>query len=306
MLAVMRRVDCQPLLLRLAWSEAATFDSSVRKWPDCGGCVGYIRHDSELDHPNNSGLRKAVLILRDVKKKHSLISWADLIQMAGALAVESTGGPRIDMVYGRVDCPIDAPIASHSSYNTVRKSHDKKSGTGKIVAALLDNSKLSQDPQSLIKQNNKVRATLSPYRRSMHTRLRLPLAHRPPSTAAASPHGCRRRRSPSQMEPRLQTPTSGDSIRMLHFWPLCSRIVCLFACLLVCLSICLSIYLSIYLSVCLPVYLCVCLPLSCLALYQKRLLPHGTHRPRHCSADGRAHHRQGLQGPIRHLPLRNG
>ena len=202
----MRRVDCQPLLLRLAWSEAATFDSSVRKWPDCGGCVGYIRHDSELDHPNNSGLRKAVLILRDVKKKHSLISWADLIQMAGALAVESTGGPRIDMVYGRVDCPIDAPIASHSSYNTVRKSHDKKSGTGKIVAALLDNSKLSQDPQSLIKQNNKVRATLSPLS-SQHA-YALTSTPRP---QAAIDSGCLAARLPTPTQPFPDGAASADA-----------------------------------------------------------------------------------------------
>lgn len=32
-----------------------------------------------------------------------LVSWADLIQMGGALGVELAGGPKIDMIYGRQD-----------------------------------------------------------------------------------------------------------------------------------------------------------------------------------------------------------
>jgi hypothetical protein len=31
------------------------------------------------------------------------VSWADLIQMSGALAVELSGGPHINMLYGRED-----------------------------------------------------------------------------------------------------------------------------------------------------------------------------------------------------------
>ena len=36
--------------------------------------------------------------------KYDTVSWADLIQMGGALAVELSGGPVVDMVYGRKDC----------------------------------------------------------------------------------------------------------------------------------------------------------------------------------------------------------
>ena len=59
--------------------------------------------EKELGHAGNAGLSKAVALLRDIKSNHSTISWADLIQMAGALAVELTGGGKIDMKYGRLD-----------------------------------------------------------------------------------------------------------------------------------------------------------------------------------------------------------
>jgi hypothetical protein len=29
-----------PLFLRLAWSDAASYDDSVRRWPQCGGVNG--------------------------------------------------------------------------------------------------------------------------------------------------------------------------------------------------------------------------------------------------------------------------
>jgi hypothetical protein len=44
-------------------------------------------------------------MLGRIKQAVEHVSWADLIQMAGALAVEEAGGPAIDMVYGREDCP---------------------------------------------------------------------------------------------------------------------------------------------------------------------------------------------------------
>lgn len=92
-----------PLLLRLAWSDAATYDESVIQWPFCGGANGSITSDRELSDPCNAGLSKAVDLLKDIKSKHPAVSWADLIQMAGALAVELTGGPVIDLIYGRED-----------------------------------------------------------------------------------------------------------------------------------------------------------------------------------------------------------
>ena len=100
--------DCHPILLRLAWSDAGTYDQSIKKWPQCGGTTGSIRFDRELSHPANAGLTKAMQYLKPLYKEyHKFISWADLIQMAGALAVELSGGPCLQhkMLYGRKDAP---------------------------------------------------------------------------------------------------------------------------------------------------------------------------------------------------------
>jgi L-ascorbate peroxidase len=101
-----REKSCNPILLRLAWSDAATYDRSIRKWPQCGGCNGSIHLPWEYSHPSNKGLRVgAIKVLERFKAKYPLVSWADLIQMSGALAVELCGGPNIinKLVWGRID-----------------------------------------------------------------------------------------------------------------------------------------------------------------------------------------------------------
>lgn len=103
--AMMRTTNCQPIMLRLAWSDAVTYDSAVRNWPVCGGVNGSIRFDLELNHSANAGLSKAIALLNPIKRRYGAISWADLIQMAGAVAVHTTGGPLIELNYGRVDAP---------------------------------------------------------------------------------------------------------------------------------------------------------------------------------------------------------
>ena len=99
LIVMMSHHNCQPLMLRLAWSDAMTYDVcsvSIKGWPHCGGCQGSIRFDRELDITRvNAGLSKAFVYLQPVKDKNKLVSWADLIQMAGALAVQLTGGPHI-------------------------------------------------------------------------------------------------------------------------------------------------------------------------------------------------------------------
>jgi len=91
------------VFLRLAWSDAATFDKSIVSWPRCGGANGSIRFDRELDHPENRGLIVAITFLENIKDECMLVSWADLIQMAGSCAVELLGGPLIPIRYGRID-----------------------------------------------------------------------------------------------------------------------------------------------------------------------------------------------------------
>jgi L-ascorbate peroxidase len=66
--------------------------------------LGSVRFQEELSLKENGGLSKAIVMLTRIKNLHPLVTWADLIQMAGALAVQLAGGPQIDMLYGRVDC----------------------------------------------------------------------------------------------------------------------------------------------------------------------------------------------------------
>jgi len=97
-------INCNPILIRLAWHDSGTFDQRIPSFPERGGANGGIIHDPELNMGANAGLRKAVhTYLKPIKEKYPLCTWADTIQMASALAVELAGGPKIDMKYGRVD-----------------------------------------------------------------------------------------------------------------------------------------------------------------------------------------------------------
>ncbi|KAL5099582.1 hypothetical protein RYX36_003909 [Vicia faba] len=90
---------CAPLMLRLAWHDAGTYDAITRT----GGPNGSIRNQQELNHSANKGLKIAVELCEEVKAKHPKISYADLYQLAGLVAVEVTGGPAIHFVPGRKD-----------------------------------------------------------------------------------------------------------------------------------------------------------------------------------------------------------
>ncbi|WJX61152.1 L-ascorbate peroxidase 3 [Trifolium repens] len=91
--------NCAPLMLRLAWHDAGTYDFKTRT----GGPNGSIRNQLELNHAANKGLKTAVELCEEVKVKHPKISYADLYQLAGVVAVEVTGGPTIHFVPGRKD-----------------------------------------------------------------------------------------------------------------------------------------------------------------------------------------------------------
>ena len=95
--------NANPIFVRLAWHDAGTFDYHVRSWPKCGGANGSIRFEEEMSHGANAGLSKALKYLEPFKAKHPLLSYADVIQLAGATAIEHAGGPKIKMRYGRVD-----------------------------------------------------------------------------------------------------------------------------------------------------------------------------------------------------------
>lgn len=93
-----------PLLIRLAWHDAGTYNKDVEEWPKRAGANGSLRFPKECAHGCNAGLVSAVEMLQPIKDKVPNVSWADLMQMASALSIEDAGGPKIDMRYGRVDC----------------------------------------------------------------------------------------------------------------------------------------------------------------------------------------------------------
>lgn len=103
---IIKQKSCGPILVRTAWHDAGTWDrnNSSKGFPNAGGATGSIRDPHEIDAPPNAGLKKALTAyLQAIKDQVPSVSWADLIQLAGATAVEEMGGPQIPMKYGRVD-----------------------------------------------------------------------------------------------------------------------------------------------------------------------------------------------------------
>ncbi|KAH7421213.1 hypothetical protein KP509_13G046100 [Ceratopteris richardii] len=99
---LIKRTHCNPILIRLGWHDAGTYDKNIEEWPTRGGANGSLRYDIELKHKANAGLDKALSLVSPIKEKYPGISWADFFQLASATAIEEAGGPKIPMKYGRV------------------------------------------------------------------------------------------------------------------------------------------------------------------------------------------------------------
>ncbi|KAK4800567.1 hypothetical protein SAY86_021054 [Trapa natans] len=94
---------CHPILVRLGWHDAGTYNKDIKEWPRRGGANGSLIFEIELKHAANAGLVNALKLLQPIKGKYSSLTYADLFQLASATAVEQAGGPKIPMKYGRVD-----------------------------------------------------------------------------------------------------------------------------------------------------------------------------------------------------------
>jgi len=97
--ALIAEKNCAPIMVRIAWHSAGTFDVKTKT----GGPFGTMRYPAELAHGANSGLDIAVRLLEPIKEQFPTISYADLYQLAGVVAVEVTGGPDIPFHPGRED-----------------------------------------------------------------------------------------------------------------------------------------------------------------------------------------------------------
>ncbi|KAK4429640.1 L-ascorbate peroxidase T, chloroplastic [Sesamum alatum] len=94
---------CHPIMVRLGWHDAGTYNKNIEEWPQRGGANGSLRFEVELNHGANAGLVNALKLLQPIKEKYSNVTYADLFQLASATAIEEAGGPKIPMKYGRVD-----------------------------------------------------------------------------------------------------------------------------------------------------------------------------------------------------------
>ncbi|KAK9845062.1 hypothetical protein WJX74_010134 [Apatococcus lobatus] len=97
-----------PLLLRLAFHDAATFSQQDSN----GGANASLRF--ELERPENFGLERGWPIIEAVARAlkgtpAETLSLADLVALGGAWAVQITGGPSIVIPVGRTDAPEEDP-----------------------------------------------------------------------------------------------------------------------------------------------------------------------------------------------------
>jgi len=97
--------NCAPLMLRLAWHSAGTFDFKTKT----GGPFGTMKLPGELAHAANNGLDIAVRLLEPIKEQFPILSYGDFYQLAGVVAVEITGGPEVPFHPGREDKPAPPP-----------------------------------------------------------------------------------------------------------------------------------------------------------------------------------------------------
>ncbi|KAI8021947.1 L-ascorbate peroxidase, cytosolic [Camellia lanceoleosa] len=65
--------NCAPIMLRLIWHSASTYDMSTK----IGGLFGTMRHKLEKGHTANNGLEITIRLLEPIKEQFPIISYVD-------------------------------------------------------------------------------------------------------------------------------------------------------------------------------------------------------------------------------------
>jgi L-ascorbate peroxidase len=95
-----------PSHLRLAFHDAGTYDARS----NTGGAHGTVRLTDEVRRAENTGWGQECLALLDeAHTQFPAVSWADLVAVGAAAAVEKCGGPVIELGLGRTDGVAPSP-----------------------------------------------------------------------------------------------------------------------------------------------------------------------------------------------------
>ncbi|KAA0037799.1 L-ascorbate peroxidase, cytosolic [Cucumis melo var. makuwa] len=121
--------NCAPLMLRLAWHSAGTFDKESKT----GGPFGTMRFSSELAHGANNGLDIAVRLLEPIKQQFPVLSYADFYQdkpeppPEGRLPDATKGSDHLRDVFYTMGLS-DQDIVALSGGHTLGRAHKERSG----------------------------------------------------------------------------------------------------------------------------------------------------------------------------------